>query len=93
MNNGDSPFESLIYGGFIMQTLRFEDRDWLTRDYVRDDNGRLIARDEYEAKAELREVLALHNGAPQAKTAKNVINATLLGGLIWAVMVLLNGMG
>ncbi len=75
-----------------MQTIRFDDRDWFAREFVRDENGRVIPRDDYEAMLEFKEVLNLHNRNQQVNRMRGVITATLFGGLIWGIAMLLNGM-
>lgn len=75
-----------------MQTIRFDDRDWFAREFVRDENGRVIPRDDYEAMLEFREVLNLHNRSQQVNRMRGVMTATLFGGLIWGIAMLVNGM-
>ena len=75
-----------------MQTLRFEDRDWFAREFVRDENGRVVPREDYEAMMEFKEVLDLHNRSSQVRNVRGVMTATFFGGLIWGIAMLLNGM-
>ena len=74
-----------------MKTLRFEDRDWIMNQFVVNDNGRLVAREDHEAMLEFREVLQHHNHEAQVKNVRGVLNGALIGGLIWGLIVLLNG--
>ncbi|MCB0712130.1 MAG: hypothetical protein KDD67_07355 [Ignavibacteriae bacterium] len=74
-----------------MQTLHFEDRDWFAREFVRDENGRVVPREDYEAMLEFKEILDLHNKNHQVRTMRGVMTATLYGGLIWGIAMLLNG--
>ncbi len=75
-----------------MKTLRFEDRDWIVNQFVLNDNGRVVTRDEHEAMLEFREVLQIHNHDSQVKAVRGVLNGALIGGLLLGLTVLLNGM-
>ena len=73
-----------------MQTLRFDDRDWLSEEYVRDDNGRLITREEYDDRVGLKEALFAHNSAGQTTAVRHLLQTALIGGMIWALTALIS---
>lgn len=75
-----------------MKTLRFEDREWIANQFVLNESGRLVARDEYETMLEFREVLQHHNQEMQVNSARGMLNGALIGGLILGATVLLNAM-
>ena len=76
-------------GEFPMQTLRFEDREWLEREYVRDDNGRLVPRQDYEDRVEFREALRQHNSPDRPGRVQSLLQSLLLGGIIWGAAMLI----
>ncbi len=78
-----------IDGGSLMQTLRFEDRDWLERNFVRDHNGRIVSRDEYEVREDFREALRSHNSQERPTPLVAIVQSLLLGGVIWSAAMLL----
>lgn len=80
-----------IDGEIPMQTLRFEDRDWLSNEYVRDDNGRLIPRQDYEDRLEFREILREHNDPERPSRVQSILQSLLLGGVIWGAAMLIGG--
>ena len=75
-----------------MKTLHYEDRDWIVDQFVVNDSGRVVAREEYEEMLEFREILQSYNRAPQLKAVRGMLNAAILGGLIWGAAALLSGM-
>ena len=75
-----------------MKTLRFEDREWIANQFVLNESGRVVTRDDYETMLEFREVLQLHNHNSQVQAARGVLNGALIGGLLLGLTVLLNGM-
>ena len=72
-----------------MQTLRFEDRDWFEREFVRDDNGRIVPRDEYEVRVEFREALRRYNNPENHTKFWSILQTALLGGIIWGAALIL----
>ncbi len=74
-----------------MQTLRFEDRDWLSDEYVRDENGRLIPRQEFEDRREFREILKEYNDPERPSRVQSIMQSLLLGGVIWVAAMLIGG--
>lgn len=74
-----------------MKTLHYEDRDWIANQFVVNESGRVVAREEYEEMLEFREILQEYNRAPQIRAVRGMLNAAILGGLIWGAAVLLNG--
>lgn len=72
-----------------METMRFEDREWLEREFVRDDNGRIVPREEFEIRTELREALRSHNEASGSNFFLGLVQTVLLGGLIWGAALLM----
>lgn len=74
-----------------MKTLHYEDRDWIVNQFVVNDSGRVVAREEYEAMLEFREILREYNRVPQIKVVRGMLNAAILGGVIWGTAALLSG--
>ena len=68
----------------MMQTIRFDDRDWFEMNHVRDDNGRIVSREEFELRRDFLEALRNHNGTQRGNVAQGVMQTLLFGGLIWA---------
>ena len=68
----------------MMQTIRFEDRDWFERDFVRDDNGRIVPREEFEVRRDFLEALRNHNDSKRPHVVQSLLQTLLLGGLVWA---------
>ncbi len=73
-----------------MRTLRFEDREWLKESFVTDENGRLTRREEYDTLQEFREVLRNHNYTHRTQRAREIITLTLIGGMMWGAITVLN---
>lgn len=74
-----------------MKTLHYDDRDWIADQFVVNDRGRVVAREEYEEYMEFREILREYNRAPQMRMVRGMLNAAILGGLIWGAAALLTG--
>jgi hypothetical protein len=76
-----------------MKTVRFEDREWLANEYVLDENDRLIPRDEFEARREFREVLALHLEGSRGGSVRSLAQFVIFAGIVGALAMVLNAIG